>query len=399
MSDHPAQDASGLSFLPQIGRVATTSLSGCSWNRHRRGLVFLAVIGCLHGCASRPTAAVLNPVVAQPSAGGKVSLLAATNRNRVSEDGGFGSQWGAALSYERYDFSIPPDRKGATITYPTSDADPRRAFLVTSRERLNEASWAAAAARSATSDGTVSVFVHGYNYRYQEALFRMAQMAADANKLSPPILFSWPSVATVTGYVADRDAALASRTELERVVTSLASTPGIKRVIVFGHSMGGFLTMEAARQLKLEGRREVLNKLQIVLAAPDIDVDVFRSQLVDLGALKIPITLLVAKTDRALSVSSLLGAERPRVGRLDINDPKIRDAALKTNVNVIDISSVQASDGLGHDRYAALARFGGELEKADAAARRKGRAAALVFDAATGAMASPFQLARPATAQ
>ncbi|NKJ94718.1 alpha/beta fold hydrolase [Rhizobium leguminosarum bv. viciae] len=369
-----------------------------SGSRGRRGMALIAVITCLQGCASRPPATVLNPVAIHESAGDRISLLAVTNRNKVEKDGGFGSEWRRALSYERYEFSVPRDRKAAAIIYPTTHADTRREFIITGRKELDESSWVAAA-RASTVDGTVSVFVHGYNYRYQEALFRMAQMASDARTLSPPILFSWPSVATVTGYVADRDAALASRTELERVLTSLARTPGIKRVIVFGHSMGGFLTVEAARQLKLDGRREILNKLQIVLAAPDIDVDVFRSQLLDIGTLKIPMTLLVAKTDRALSVSSVLGAERPRIGRLDINDPQIRDAALKANVNVIDISSVEASDGLGHDRYAALARFGGELEQADATARRKGRSVALVFDAATGVLTSPFRLARPASAQ
>lgn len=183
------------------------------------------------------------------------------------------------------------------------------------------------------------------------------------------------------------------RTELERVLTVLAKAPKVKRIILFGHSMGGFLSMEAVRQLKLEGRDDVLGKLQIVLAAPDIDVDVFRAQLLDIGRLKNPITLLVSKTDRALSVSSLVGGERPRVGLVDIADPQIRDAAIKANVSVIDISSVEASDGLGHDRYATLARFGGELEKAEARARNGGNVGAFVFDAAGAAVATPFRLA------
>jgi esterase/lipase superfamily enzyme len=79
--------------------------------------------------------------------------------------------------------------------------------------------------------------------------------------------------------------------------------------------------MEAARQLKLQGRDDVVGKLQIILAAPDIDVDVFRSHLRDIGTLRNPITLLVSKTDRVLEVSSFIGGERPRVGRIDIDDP------------------------------------------------------------------------------
>ncbi|CDZ65866.1 Alpha/beta hydrolase, PF05990 family [Neorhizobium galegae bv. orientalis] len=275
--------------------------------RARYSLVVLAVMVSLTGCASRPSAEVLQPAAIQQVESEKVTLLSVTNRNKVKEDGGFGSQWASDLTYERYAFSIPGDRKGSTIIYPSGRPDPRRQFVVTGRDQLARKSWIDDATRSANFDGTVAVFVHGYNTNYQEALFRAAQMAADAKTLSPPILFSWPSAASVTGYVTDRDAALYSRSELESVLKALAETPKIKRVVLFGHSMGGFLSMEAARQLKLQGRDDVVGKLQIILAAPDIDVDVFRSQLRDIGMLRNPIALLVSKNDRALAVSSILG--------------------------------------------------------------------------------------------
>jgi esterase/lipase superfamily enzyme len=361
--------------------------------RPRYSLVVLAVMAGLSGCASRPPSEVLQPAAITQVQGDKVTLLSVTNRNKVKEDGGFGSQWAGDLTYERYAFSIPGARTGSAIIYPSKTPDPRRQFVVTSRHQLTRKSWIDDATRSANFDGTVAVFVHGYNTNYQEALFRAAQMAADAKTLSPPILFSWPSAASVTGYVTDRDAALYSRSELESVLKALAETPKIKLVVLFGHSMGGFLSMEAARQLKLQGRDDVVGKLQIILAAPDIDVDVFRSQLRDIGRQRNPITLLVSKTDRALEVSSFLGGERPRVGRIDIDDPLVRSEIKAAHVSVIDISSLSSSDGLGHDRYAGLARFGGELVKAEARARTSGDIGVLVFDAAGAAAASPFRLA------
>ncbi|CDZ40615.1 Esterase/lipase/thioesterase, active site [Neorhizobium galegae bv. officinalis] len=356
-------------------------------------LVVLAVMVSLAGCASRPSAEVLQPAAIQQVESEKVTLLSVTNRNKVKEDGGFGSQWAGDLTYERYAFSIPGNRTGSAIIYPSKTPDPRRQFVVTSRDQLTRKAWIDDATRSANFDGTAAVFVHGYNTNYQEALFRTAQMAADAKTLSPPILFSWPSAASVTGYVTDRDAVLYSRSGLESVLKALAETPKIKRVVLFGHSMGGFLSMEAARQLKLQGRDDVVGKLQIILAAPDIDVDVFRSQLRDIGTLRNPIALLVSKTDRALEVSSFLGGERPRVGRIDIDDPLVRSEIKAAHVSVIDISSLSSSDGLGHDRYAGLARFGGELVKAEAHARTSGDIGVLVFDAAGAAAASPLRLA------
>jgi len=350
----------------------------------------LSIAVCVTGCASRPTSAVLQPVSLEKPEGKSITLLAATNRSPDAKAKGYGRQWEGDVHYERYGFSIPADRKGTAIRYPTNKPDPHRQYLITNREALSEDKFVADAVQAANFDGTVAVFVHGYNYSYQEALYRAAQLAADAQTLSPPILFSWPSAASVTGYVADRDAALSSRTELYGLLKALAASPRIERVVLFGHSMGGFLSMEAARQLKLQGRNDVVAKLAIVLAAPDIDVDVFRSQVRDLGKLHTPITLLVSNSDRALTVSSVLGGERPRVGQLNINDPLIRETAKAENVKVVDISSLQSSDGLGHDRYASLARFGGEFAKAE---RHGSNIGSFVFDAAGAAVASPFLLA------
>jgi esterase/lipase superfamily enzyme len=336
----------------------------------------------------------LQPVAVQQADGQSVDLLSVTNRNTVVNDNGFGSQWAETVRYEQYGFSVPRDRKDTQIKYPSNTPDPRREFIVTEREVITRDDLITRAIGAANFDGTVAVFVHGYNYSHQEALYRAAQMSADADMLTPPILFSWPSTASVTGYVADRNAALASRTELARLLRRLAAAPTVNRVVLFGHSMGGFLSMEAARQLQLQGRDDAIAKLQIILAAPDIDVDVFRAQLRDLGPLSNPITLLVSKTDKALRVSSVIGGERVRIGQLDVNDPLTRNAAAAENVRVIDISTVESSDGLGHDRYTSLFRFGGDLERIDTSMRHGGtNVGAVIFDAAGIVVSSPFRLA------
>ncbi|MFP3398752.1 alpha/beta hydrolase, partial [Brevibacterium sp. SIMBA_078] len=61
--------------------------------------------------------------------------------------------------------------------------------------------------RIAKSGRQIGLFVHGYNHSYQEALFRGAQMAADADIDGIPVVFSWPSQAKVTGYIADKQSA------------------------------------------------------------------------------------------------------------------------------------------------------------------------------------------------
>ncbi len=362
-------------------------------------IIFAIGLAMLTGCTTRPSPEVLKPVhlsapVGSEAAPDRVSVLVATNRTPDTVRGGFGGTWAEKLTYEEYAFSVPPGRKDTAITYPTTKPDPERQFAVVERKQLPKDVFVQQALASVQADGTIGIFVHGYNYSYQEALYRTAQIAADANIQGAPILFSWPSAASVTGYVADRDAALFSRSELNSLVTSLSASGKVKRIILFGHSMGGFLVMETVRQLKLQHRDDVVGKLVVVLAAPDIDVDVFRSQLADIGQMPVPISLLVSKDDGALVASSFIAEERARVGRLDVDDPVIREAALKERVRVIDITSIQASDGLGHDRYASLVKFGAQIASFENGKRSSpGDVGAFVFDAAGAAISSPFRLA------
>ncbi len=152
--------------------------------------------------------------------------------------------------------------------------------------------------------------------------------------------------------------------------------------------------MEAVRQLKLEGRTDVVSRLKIILAAPDIDADVFRAQLAVIRKLSPPLTLLVSTDDRALAVSSLVDADHPRVGRLDVSDPKISEAAKRYGVQVIDISSLASTDPLRHRRYASFASLYPQLQSLE---RRPlataGGVGAFVFDAAGATVSSPFRLA------
>ena len=145
-----------------------------------------------------------------------------------------------------------------------------------------------------------------------------------------------------------------SRDALADLLTRLGETSGGKPLTVFGHSMGGWLVMETLRQMRIAGEDEALSRLEVVLAAPDIDVDVFRQQLAVIGKMEIPMVVMVSPDDRALGLSAIAG-QRTRVGALDITDPAVQAAAQESSVVLIDISAVDASSRLNHDRYIQLA--------------------------------------------
>lgn len=355
----------------------------------------LLTLVLLGSCAGRPGADVLQAVNTRATAGKSIAAYVVSTREKeAGKTLSFGAGRADQPNYARFDISIPQDHKKGKIEWPSGKPDAKKDFVVTDRDMLSKDAFKHDLAGILSSGKDVGLFVHGYNYSYQEALFRAAQMAADADINGVPVVFSWPSMADVTGYLADKEAATFSRDALADLLIDLAQKSPRKNVIVFGHSMGAWLVMEALRELRLKGRNDVIAKLQVILAAPDIDTDVFRKQIEVVGRLDPPLTVLVSKDDRALMAASLLAGERSRVGALDVTDPEISKAAKREGVQFVDISELDSSDGFNHDRYAALAAL---LPKLDEKRRGGGndltRAGAFVLDAVGATVSSPFRLA------
>ncbi|TPP10269.1 alpha/beta hydrolase [Rhizobium glycinendophyticum] len=346
----------------------------------------------LTACAGRPGPETLSSVTLTDFEPKRVeTLYSVTTRNR-SEPGKnvFGFDKTLEPNYARFDISIPPNHKPANIEWPKrKTVDPRTDFAVLSQAVLQREDLLQAV--RAPKAAVPVVFVHGYNYNFQEALYRLAQLNTDSSVDGIPIVFSWPSFAALPAYVADKEAAAYSRDALARLMADLV-TARKGEVDVFAHSMGGWLTVEALRQLKLEGRTDVLNRLRVIMAAPDIDADVFTAQLDVIGRMHIPIVILVAADDRALQVSSLLGAGTQRVGALDVRDPDVAAAAKKAGVTIVDISSLESADATNHNRFFDVKQLSSALSK-PAASASLGDAGAFVFDAAARTISSPFSLA------
>jgi esterase/lipase superfamily enzyme len=305
------------------------------------------------------------------------------------------------LNYAEFKIAIPPRHQAGQIEW-SSMSDPTASFTTVEQNVLDRQTFVQriAARDSRPTRVKVGVFVHGFNNNFQEALFRLAQITADAEVDGAAVLFAWPSQASVTEYVADRDAITYSRDQLVDLLTMLAGNRNIAEVGLVGHSMGAWLTVEALRQLRLARNNAVINRLDVILAAPDIDVDVFRSQMDVVGPLPRPMTVLVARDDIALAWSGRLAGARQRVGTLSVDDPRVQEAALKANIRIIDISTLKASDAFNHDRYANLAALYRRLAAAesDGAGHDLRHAGAFIFNTVGTTLSSPFGLAGSALA-
>ena len=346
--------------------------------RYMAAALIAALALAVGACGSRPGHSVLTPVAGVEGAKRVTVFVASTRAPEPSAPTLLTHGIATTPTYIRYVISIPPTHRPTEIEWPTDVPDPARHFAVVSSERLDEKSFfaevGASAARREALGPDVGIFVHGFNNSFQESLFRMAQLIVDGNAAQSGVLLSWPSKAAVTGYLADKDAVTFSRDALAHLIERVAADRRVRGVKLIAHSMGSWLTMEAVRQIRIAKDDPTIAKLvDLTLAAPDIDAEVFLQQLRIVGRLRSPVTVLVSRADQALSLSRFIAGGQLRAGAADIDDPRVLVEARNANVRVIDISQLATRAGSGHDGFTAFAAIYGRFQQS-----RDGRVAAHV---------------------
>jgi len=361
-------------------------------------LVLVVLASLLAGCVTHGNEALV-PVRASVPGAEHVTIHVATTRS--PEEGApryFGTGRSEDIHYARYVVSVPPNHEPPKIEWPKGRPDPRTSFVVLSETRLSEKEFfhsidAYSASDEWTGRPDAGIFVHGYNNTQAEALFRVAQLAADATTGGVPILFSWPSQGNVPGYIADRDSAAFSRDALAKFLTEVSRRRGLDEITVIGHSMGAWLTAEALRTLRLSGKERVFGGLdRVVLASADIDVDVFTKQMEVVGPLTPPLTVLTSPKDRALAISGRVAGGNPRIGEVNVEDPEVQRLADRLGIVIVDISSLKSADSMGHDQFITLASYSRSMGRPgdQPLAGDFGRAGAFVLNTVGTTVSSPF---------
>jgi esterase/lipase superfamily enzyme len=361
----------------------------------QRGTLLLINLA-LAACAGGPTkGGALLPVASGPASGARrEDILAITTRTPDSGGNMFsGERANPGLTgFGRVVVSIPASHTPGKIEWPVkAPGDPGKNFTTAERTYLDKAGFrtcldTALAART-PGNREVLLFIHGYNTAFDEAVYRLAQFTFDSGNKGVPVCFSLASRAEVLGYVYDRDSAILSRDAVEATLRDLLADPNVGKINILAHSMGAMLLMETLRQFEIADDRAVSARIaSIVLAAPDIDVQVFRYQLARLGGrMPAPTTIFLSSDDRALGLSSKLAGKMPRLG-----DYAGAAEFSSAEITVVDVSAVTAGahDRMNHDKVfgnEGLARmvgdqfnegygFGGNPEdKQDLIARQLGR--------------------------
>ena len=214
----------------------------------------------------------------------------------------------------------------------------REQFLAKARERVNGS--------RAFKDQAV-VFVHGYNNSFDYALYRTAQMAYDLKFDGAAFLYSWPSLGDFSGYGYDRESSVQAEPYLRQYLELVLKETGAKGVSVIAHSMGNLPLLQVLRDLGPTLAPDVrLN--QIIMAAPDIDRNVFENIAADLQKYGRGVTLYASSNDRAMQVARRVAGGIPRAGDVPSDGPIIIDG-----IDTIDVTQTSLDYlALNHSIYA-----------------------------------------------
>lgn len=314
----------------------------------------LALALTLAGCGGRAGGALV-VVGPTPEGAGVVDMLVVTTRAPVPDDGVmFSGERGTEIGRTAIRVSIPPvaERRVGEVLWPSRrPPDPKREFAVVERTDLAPDGGRAWFRRS--GNGRALIFVHGYNTRYDDAVFRFAQFVHDSGTPLTPVLFTWPSRGKVSQYVYDRESTNYSRDAFEALLRAAITDPSVKEVGILSHSMGTWLTMETLRQMAIRDGGLDPKIRDVVLASPDIDGDVFRRQISRLGSPRPRLSLFVSRDDRALDLSRMISGDVERVGSIDPSAEPWKSTLEKENVHVFDLTDVKTADRLNHGKFAA----------------------------------------------
>jgi esterase/lipase superfamily enzyme len=196
------------------------------------------------------------------------------------------------------------------------------------------------------------VFIHGFNNRFEDAVYRFAQIVHDSGAEVVPVLFTWPSRGSIFAYGYDRESSNYSRHALENLLQALARDPAVGEVSILAHSMGNWVTLEALTLMAIRNRGIPAKIANVMLASPDVDVDVFRTQVKEMEGRKPKFTLFVSQDDRALAVSRRVWGSTARLGAIDPDVEPYKSEMEADKITVLNLTKLKSGDSLNHGKFA-----------------------------------------------
>ncbi len=287
----------------------------------------------------------------------RVKVFYGTNRNRTGETeaNNFYGKTRGEMTYGICEVAIPLTHKAGALEAPKwwkleFNEDPTKHVVL---QKVDTLSWRGMAAQlndmiSKAHGKNAFIFVHGYNVAFKDAARRTAQIHHDLKFDGAPIFFSWPSRGeiTLTSYTHDETNAKWSYSYLKEFLIKVATDTEADNIYLVAHSMGTRVLSNAIAGVVTD-RPDLKKRFkEIILAAPDIDAEVFINDLAPkLVQASRNTTLYASADDRALQTSREVHGGYARAGDAGEN------LIVMDDIDTIDATGVDASL-LGHSYFA-----------------------------------------------
>jgi esterase/lipase superfamily enzyme len=186
------------------------------------------------------------------------------------------------------------------------------------------------------------VFIHGFNFSFEAAVHRAAEIFYFLGLDHTPIVFSWPSRNSIWSYTDDSQNVHSALPNLEKFLKHIAAASKARRVHLLEHSLGNVLLFRVLG--KIVGTDFPLG--EVISFAPDVDVDEYRVLASAIRSTEFGATLYASAADKAL----WYGGERVCRGIVRAGFIKDRPLLLN-NIDTIDVTATGTLFDLNHDFY------------------------------------------------
>lgn len=245
------------------------------------------------------------------------------NLGEAASDGPYSAKRDTVLHYGTIEMLVPKHHQvGSTGSDPSTSTggDPRLVIHDNDIHPYTDESAflkdALLHLRVSTEPDSFVVYIHGYRNTFKESAIRAGQLGVDLGIPSYHLfLFNWPSAGTlVHGYFMDEATIDASEPYLAEYLRTIAEIAGTRKIHVIAHSMGNrALLRVVASALNDVTSSHAVHLGQVILAAPDVDVQVFSELAPAYVRLADHTTVYMSPYDKAVHTSEALHAY-PRVG-------------------------------------------------------------------------------------
>ncbi|WP_102105972.1 TRAP transporter substrate-binding protein DctP [Roseovarius mucosus] len=162
-------------------------------------------------------------------------------------------------------------------------------------------------------DQGVTFLIHGFNNSFEDAVNWAVSVTEDLAIEGDVVLWSWPSMGQLSGYVRDRDGVDFNRVYLRSFLATLklfVDQGQTYDISIIAHSMGGLVAMDALRFLAEPPQLSISN---VALVAPDVRKAYFQ-QTLQLGSNISPIWSVYANSNDVALLASYGVNRSPAIG-------------------------------------------------------------------------------------